>query len=392
MKQIAILSLAAALSFSTPSWSADEIKIGNTAPYSGPASLYSAFAKVEAAYFKSINEKGGINGRKINFISYDDAYSPPKTVEQTRKLVEDDDVLLIFHAVGSAPNASIQRYLNAKKVPQLFAASGNGRFADPKNFPWTMPFTSTINGLETSIYSKWIREHEPHAKVAILFQNDEYGRDYVKAIKDAFGAEADKFIIAMEPYDIKDATIDSQLARLKASGATVFLNFSTPRFAALAVRRMAEMQWRPIHFLANISANINLVLKPAGLDNAKGIFTAGSFKEPGDRRWKDDPGIRRYLQFMSTYYPEGDPNDYIASIGYAAAQLLQKVLIQCGDDLSRENIMRQATSLKGVELDTLLPGIDVNTSPTQYYPMQKMQLLRFSGESWDSIGDPVAMQ
>lgn len=389
-RSVYVATFFAWLLLSVSAWSADEIKVGNIAPYSGPASSFSTFAKVEAAYFKALNERGGINGRKINFISYDDSYSPPKTVEQARRLVEDDDVLLMFHSVGSATNAAIQKYMNTKKTPQLFVATGNARFADPKNYPWTMPFTSTIFALESGIYANYIKENNPKAKVGVLYQNDDYGRDYLRAFKDALGDDVARLIVASEPYDVKEPLIDSQLAKLKAAGADVLLNFSTPRFAALSIRRLGEMQWRPLHMLANISANTNLVFKPVGLDNARGILTAGSLRESSDPRWKDDPGVKEYLSFMAANYPEGDPNDYAASIGYSAAQLLQRVLEKCGDDLTKDNVMKQATSLKNIELPMLLPGITVNTSSTQYYPMQKMQLLRFNGVGWDSVGDPVA--
>jgi branched-chain amino acid transport system substrate-binding protein len=390
MKKSLLSMVVAGVFCATPSLAADEIRIGNIAPYSGPASSFSTFAKVEAAYFKMLNAKGGINGRQIKFISYDDGYSPPKTVEQARRLVEDDDVLLIFHSVGSQTNAAIQKYMNIKKVPQLFIATGAGKFADPKNYPWTMPFTSTIFALESAIYARYIKENNPTAKIGVLFQNDDYGRDYLKGLKDALGADADRLIVATEPYDVKEPLVDSQLARLKAAGVDVFVNFSTPRFTALAIRRLGEMQWRPVHMIANISSNINLVLKPAGIENAKGILTASSLKEPADPRWSNDSGVKEYLSFMATHYPEGDPNDFAASIGFIASQALQKVLEQSGNDLSRENVMNQATNLKNVELGMLLPGITINTSKTGYFPMKKMQLLRFNGAGWDSLGDPVA--
>ncbi|MGB3865130.1 MAG: ABC transporter substrate-binding protein [Xanthobacteraceae bacterium] len=366
---------------------AEKIKIGNLAPYSGPASAYGIFGKIDAAYMRMLNERGGIKGRQIEFISYDDAYSPPKAVEQTRRLVENDDVLLIFNAVGTPTNSAIQKYLNTRKVPQLFSATGATKFGDPKNFPWTMGWASSVYGIETAIYARYIKDSFPNAKVAVLMQNDDFGKDLHKGFKDGFGEDASKYIVAEATYDVTDATIDSQLVKLKASGADVLVDFTTPRFAAQAIRKLAELDWKPVHILSNAAANINSVFRPSGIENAKGILTANSVKEPGDPRWKDDPGVKEFLTFMDKYYPEGDRTNYFAAISFMASQLLQKVLEQCGDDLSRENVMKQATNLKGISLGMLLPGITINTSPTNYFPISQMQMIRFNGEGWDPVGE-----
>jgi branched-chain amino acid transport system substrate-binding protein len=383
----AALVVSCSVAFWTPLSAAEPIKIGNIAPYSGPASAYGIFGKIDAAYMRMLNERGGINGRRIEFISYDDAYSPPKAVEQVRKLVESDEVLMIFNAVGTPSNAAVQKYLNAKKVPQLFSATGATKFGDPKNFPWTMGWASSVYGIETSIYALHIMEKYPQSKVAVLVQNDDLGKDMYKGLKDGFGDQASRFIVGEASYDLTDATIDSQIVRLKASGADVLVNLTTPRFAAQSIRKLVELDWKPVHILSNSAANINSVFKPAGVENARGILTANTVKEPGDPRWKDDPGVKEFLAFMDKYHPEGDRTNYFAGISFMASQLLQKVLEQCGNDLSRENVMKQATSLKNVSLGMLLPGITVNTSPTNYFPISQMQLIRFNGEGWDPVGE-----
>ncbi len=362
-----------------------DIKIGNIAPYSGPASSYSAFAKTEAAYMKMLNDKGGINGRKIQFISYDDAYSPPKAVEQARKLVEQDEVLAIFQAVGTPSNAAMMKYMNAKKVPQLFSATGATKFGDPKNFPWTMGFSTSVYRIESAIYAKYILAKYPEGKVAVLFPNDDYGRDIYGGFKDALGAKAKTTIIAEASYDSSEPTIDSQIGKLKASGADIFVNFSTPRFGALAIRKVAELGWKPVHFINTTAASI-ANFKPAGLENAVGLITATSIKEPRDPRYADDPGVKEYLDFMKRYNPEGDMANGQNAYGFLAAQVLQKVLEQCGDDLSRDNIMRQAANLKDLKFGLLFDGVTVNTSPTNYFPITQMQLLRFNGEGFDKVG------
>ncbi len=362
-----------------------DIKIGNIAPYSGPASAYSAFAKTEAGYMKMLNEKGGINGRKIQFITYDDAYSPPKAVEQARRLVEQDEVLAIFQAVGTPSNAAMMKYMNAKKVPQLFSATGATKFGDPKNFPWTMGFSTSVYRIESAIYAKYILANYPQAKVAVLFPNDDYGRDIYGGFKDALGAKAKGLIVAEASYDSAEPTIDSQISKLKASGADIFMNFSTPRFGALAIRKVAELGWKPVHFINTTAASI-ANFKPAGLENAVGLLTATSIKEPRDPRYADDPGVKEYLDFMKRYNPEGDITNGQNAYGFLAAQVLHKVLEQCGDDLSRDNIMKQAANLKDLKFGLLFDGITVNTSPTNYFPITQMQLLRFNGESFDKVG------
>jgi branched-chain amino acid transport system substrate-binding protein len=362
-----------------------DIKIGNIAPYSGPASAYSAFAKTEAAYMKMLNDKGGINGRKIQFISYDDAYSPPKAVEQARKLVELDEVLAIFQAVGTPSNAAMMKYMNAKKVPQLFSATGATKFGDPKNFPWTMGFSTSVYRIESAIYAKYILANYPEGKVAVLFPNDDYGRDIYGGFKDALGAKARTTIVAEASYDSAEPTIDSQIGKLKASGADIFVNFSTPRFGALAIRRVAELGWKPVQFINTTAAAISN-FKTAGLENAIGLITATSMKEANDPRYADDPGVKEYLDFMKRYNPEGDIANGQNAYGFLAAQVLQKVLEQCGDDLFRDNIMKQAANLKELKLGLLFDGITVNTSPTNYFPITQMQMLRFNGTSYDKVG------
>lgn len=366
-----------------------DIKIGNIAPYSGPASAYSAFAKTEAAYMRMLNDKGGINGRKIQFISYDDAYSPPKAVEQARKLVEQDEVLAIFQAVGTPSNAAMMKYMNARKVPQLFSATGATKFGDPKNFPWTMGFSTSVYRIESAIYARYILSTYPEGKVAVLFPNDDYGRDIYGGFKDALGAKAKTTIVAEASYDSSEPTIDSQISKLKASGADIFVNFSTPRFGALAIRRVAELGWKPVHFINTTAAAISN-FKPAGLENAVGLFTATSMKDANDPRYSDDPGVREYLDFMKRYNPDGDISNGQNAYGFLAAQVLQKVLEQCGDDLSRDNVMKQAANLKDLKFGLLFDGITVNTSPTNYFPITQMQMLRFNGTSYDKVGPIVS--
>ena len=362
-----------------------DIKIGNLAPYSGPASAYSAFAKTEAAYMRMLNDRGGINGRKIQFISYDDAYSPAKAVEQARKLVEQDEVLAIFQAVGTPSNAAIMKYMNIKKVPQLFAATGASKFGDPKSFPWTMGFSTSVYRIESAIYAKYILANYPEGKVAVLFPNDDYGRDIYGGFKDALGARAKTTIIAEASYDSTEPTIDSQISKLKASGADIFMNFSTPRFGALAIRKVAELGWKPVHFINTTAAAISN-FKPAGLENAIGLITATSMKEANDPRYADDPGVKEYLDFMKRYNPEGDISNGQNAYGFLAAQVLHKVLEQCGDDVSRDNIMKQAANLKELRFGLLFDGITVNTSLTNYFPITQMQMLRFNGTSYDKVG------
>jgi len=368
-----------------PGASDTEIKVGNIMPYSGPASAYGLIGKTIAAYFKKVNADGGINGRKINFISYDDAYSPPKAVEQARKLVESDEVLLIFQSLGTPSNTAIQKYMNAKKVPQLFVATGATKWGDPKNFPWTMGWQPPYQA-EGRIYAAHLLEKYPNAKIGILYQNDDYGKDYVKGMKDGLGAKAATMIVSEQPYETSDPTVDSQIVNLKASGADVFFNVTTPKFAAQAIKKAAEIGWKPLHLLNNVSQSVGGVLKPAGLENSIGIVSSYYLKDATDPAWANDAGYKDWLAFMNQYFPDGDKTSSFTVYGYSVAQTLVQVLKQCGDDLTRDNVMKQAAGLKDVEFGMLLPGIKINTSATDFYPIKQMQLQRFNGERWQSIG------
>ena len=366
-----------------PGASDTEIKIGNIMPYSGPASAWGVVGRTETAYFEKVNAEGGINGRKITFISYDDGYSPPKTVEQARKLVESDGVLLIFNSLGTPTNTAIQKYLNNRKVPQLFVATGAAKWNDPKHFPWTMGLQASYE-LEGQIYARYLLSNHPSGKVGILYQNDDYGKDYVKGLKDGLNGRMP--IVAELPYETQDSTVDSHIVSLKASGADVFYNVTSPKFAAQAIRKVAEVGWRQVHLLNSVSGSIGAVLKPAGLENSKAILSAASVKDQTDPVWFNDPGYKAWAGFLDKYYPTADrTNSYVVG-GYNAAQALVQVLKQCGDDLTRENVMRQAASLKDMELDMLLPGITVNTSPTDFFPLEELQMRRFNGEGWELFG------
>ncbi|MBR1199740.1 ABC transporter substrate-binding protein [Bradyrhizobium sp. AUGA SZCCT0274] len=363
-----------------------EIKIGNIMPYSGPASAYGVIGKTEEAYFKKINAEGGINGRKINFISYDDTYSPPKTVEQARKLVESDEVLLVFNPLGTPPNSAIQKYMNSKKVPQLFVATGATKWNDPKNFPWTMGWQPNYQS-ETQIYAKYILKEKPNAKIAVLYQNDDYGKDYLKGFKDGLGAKAASMIVIEESYEVSEPTIDSHIVKMKSTGADVFINITTPKFAAQAIKKNAEIGWKPLHFLNNVSASIGSVIKPAGMENAQDIISSQYLKDPTDAQWKDDPGMKAWNAFLDKYYPEANRADASVIFGYTVAQGLVHVLKACGDNLTRENVMKQAANIKNLELEGLLPGIKVNTSPTDFAPISQVQLIKFKGETWERFGE-----
>ena len=368
-----------------PGASDTEIKIGNINPYSGPASAYGTIGKTIAAYFNKVNAEGGINGRKINFISYDDGYSPPKAVEQARKLVESDEVLLIFQSLGTPSNTAIQKYMNAKKVPQLFVATGATKWGDPKNFPWTMGWQPNYQS-ESRIYAKYILDKHPNGKIGILYQNDDYGKDYVKGLKDGLGDKAKTMIISELPYETTDPTVDSQIINLKASGADIFFNVTTPKFAAQAIKKAAEIGWKPLHILNNVSTSVGSVLQPAGLENAKGVLSSNYGKDPTDPTWKNDPGMKEWMAFMDKYYPEGDKTSTFTAYGYSVSQTMVHVLKQCGDNLTRENVMKQAANIKDLELPLSLPGIKLNTSPTDFYPIEQMQMMRFNGETWELFG------
>ena len=370
-----------------PGASDTEIKIGNIMPYSGPASSYSAIGKTEAAYFNKINAEGGINGRKVRFISYDDAYSPPKAIEQARKLVESDEVLLIFQPLGTPSNSAIQKYMNAKKVPQLFVATGATKWGDPKNFPWTMGWQPNYQS-EGRIYAKYILEHFPEAKIAVFWQNDDAGRDQVKGLRDGLGDKAG-MIIADKSYEVSDPNIDSQIVALHDSGADTFFSWAAPKGSAQAIRKVGELGWKPRFFLANVSTSVAGVLKPAGLQFAKDIISTSYLKDPTDPAWNDDPGVKSWRAFMEQYYPNGDKVDLNNVYGYAAAQTMVQVLKQCGDDLSRENVMKQAANLKDFSSEVMLPGIKINTSPDDFFPIEQMQLMKFDGAAWHLFGDVI---
>jgi branched-chain amino acid transport system substrate-binding protein len=366
-----------------------EIKIGNIMPYSGPASAYGVIGKTEAAYFNKINAEGGINGRKINFISQDDGYSPPKTVEQARKLVESDEALLIFNSLGTPPNSAIQKYMNTKKVPQLFVATGATKWNDPKDFPWTMGWQPSYQS-ESQIYAKYILKNHPNAKIAILYQNDDYGKDYVKGLKDGLGDKAASMIVAEEAYEVTQPTIESSIVKLKTLGADVFFDVTTPKFAAQAIKKMGEIEWKPMHFLNNVSISIGAVMKPAGFENGQGIISSIYLKDPTDPQWKDDPAVKAWNVFLDKYYPEANRADASVMYAYIVAQGLVHVLKNCGDDLTRENVMKQAASMKDYEPAGLLPGVKVNTSATDFAPLSQLQLMRFKGEGWERFGEIIS--
>ncbi len=365
-----------------------EIKIGNIMPYSGPASAYGVIGKVQAAYFAKINAEGGINGRKINFISYDDGYSPPKTVEQARKLVESDEVLLIFNPLGTASNSAIQKYMNVKKVPHLFVATGATKWNDPKDFPWTMGWQPNYQS-EGRIYAKYLMKEKPNGKIGILYQNDDLGKDMLKGLKDGLGEKAKTMIIAEESYEVTTPTIDAQVVNLKSKGADIFMSFTTPKFGAQSIKKVAELGWKPLFILNNVAASIGSVIKPAGYENAQDIISASYVKDATDPQWKDDQGMKNFRAFLAKHYPEGDVEDLSLLFGYNTAQTMAHVLKMCGDNLTRENIMKQAASLKDVQLEGLLPGITLKTSPTDFAPIEQLQLIRFKGELWKQFGDII---
>jgi branched-chain amino acid transport system substrate-binding protein len=374
---------AAAQKIYDPGASDTEIKIGNIAPYSGPFSSYGLVARTIAAYFNKVNGEGGINGRKIKFISYDDGYSPPKTVEQARKLVENDGVLLIFASLGTPPNTAIERYMNGKRVPQLFIASGATKFGDPKNFPWTMGFQPTYQ-TEAIIYAKYLVEHHPKGRIGVLYQNDDYGKDYLQGFKDGLAGEIP--IISEQAYESTDPTINSQIFSLKGTGADILFDVSLGKFAAQAIRKVAELGWKPVHLLNSVATSVGSVLEPAGLENAKDILSSKSAKDPTDSAWKDDLDFKQWSAFMETYFPEGDRTSSFTVTGYLLVQTFVQVLEQCGDNLTRANVMKQAANLKDLQIPMLLPGIMINTSTDDYFPIKQMQMSRFTGERWEQFG------
>ena len=369
-----------------PGASDTEIKLGQTKPYSGPASAFGTMGKTEAAYFQKMNEAGGIRGRKITLLSLDDGYSPPKTVEQTRRLVEQEGVLAIYGSVGTAHNTAIHKYLNSKRVPQLFIATNGLRFDDPTNFPWTMALPPNQRA-DTGLFARYLLKARPNARIAILYQNDDYGKDYIKAFRDALGAPADRLIVAQASYEVTDPTADSQIVALQASGADALMVFASPKFAAMTIRKVYDIGWKPLEFLAYPAASVKSVLQPAGLDKAIGVISAAFLKDAADPQWSKDPGMLEYIAFMRKYYADGDPAEYFNVMGYMWAQALVYLLERCGDDLTRENIMKQAANLNNVALPTLLPGITLQTSPTDFAPIEQMQLMRFDGKSWVRLGN-----
>ncbi len=366
-----------------------EIKIGNVEAYSGPVSAYGVIGKTEDAYFKMINDQGGIGGRKINFISYDDGYSPPKTVEQIRKLIESDEVLLVFNALGTPTQTAVQKYQNAKKVPQLFVATGASKWNDPKEFPWTMGFQPSYR-VEARIFAKYILKEKPNAKVAVFYANDDFGKDYVAGIKEIFGAKAKDLI--EESYETTEPSIESHIVKLKDAGADVFINIATPKFAAQAIKKIAELGWKPMQVMTDVSISIGAVMKPAGLDASEGVLSAGYLKDASDPQWKDDAGMKKFMAFIQKYMPGADVSDLNFVYGYAAAQTMVQVLKQCGDNLTRENVMKQAASLKGFAPDTLIPGITINTSPTDFAPIEQLKMMQFKNGKWDFFGDIISAE
>jgi branched-chain amino acid transport system substrate-binding protein len=385
---LALGSTALAQKKYDPGASDTEIKIGNTMPYSGPASAYGTIGKAEAAYFKKINDEGGINGRKINFITLDDGYSPPKAVEMVRRLVEQDEVLVVFQTLGTAVNTAIQKYLNAKKVPQLFVATGATKWNDPQGNPWTMGWQPNYQ-TETTIYAKHILKNKPNAKIGVLFQNDDYGKDYLKGLKDGLGDKAKSMIVAEASYEVTDPTIDSQIVQLQGSGADVFVNITTPKFAAMAIRKAYDIGWKPVQYLNNVSQSVGSVLVPAGVEKAVGIISSNYGKDPTDPQWDNDPGMKEWRAFMKKYYPDGNVADNSNVYGYSVARTLVQVLKQCGDNLTRDNVMKQAANLKDFDTGVGLPGIRINTSSTDFAPIQAVQLMKFDGKTWGLFGEVI---
>ncbi|MBR0792478.1 ABC transporter substrate-binding protein [Bradyrhizobium manausense] len=397
--QVAVISAAFALCIATgnpalaqktyDSGASDtEIKIGNIMPYSGPASAYAAIGKAEEAYFNKVNAEGGVNGRKIKFISYDDGYSPPKTAEQARKLVESDNVLLIFGSLGTSTNGAIRKYMNEKRVPQLFVASGASKWNDPKQYPWTMGWQPSYAS-EAKIYAKYIMKEKPDGKIGVLFQNDDFGKDYLKGLKDGLGAKA-SMIVLEEPYDTSEPAIDEHVVKLKAAGADVFVSITTPKFAAQAIKKAAEINWHPVHIISNVSASVGGVIEPAGLEISQGILSASYTKDGSDPQWNADDGMKNFYDFVAKYDPKANKLDAGVVFGYAAAQTMVKVLQMCGDNLTRDNVMKQAASLKDFAPDTLLPGIKINTSPDNFAPIEQLQMMRFKGKAWELFGGIIS--
>lgn len=364
-----------------------EIRVGNTNAYSGPASAYSVLGKLPAAYFRMVNARGGINGRKVAYLSYDDAYSPPKAVEQTRRLVENDEVLLIFGSLGAPTNSAIMKYMNAKQVPQLFVASGATKFGDPAHFPWTMGFIPSYQS-EGRAFARHIMATRPQAKIGVLFQNDDFGRDVLTGLRDGLGDRA-AMIVAQRSYETADPVVDSQVVTLHATECDVVVSMSTPKFAAQTIRKMAELGWNPDHYLCNSANSVGAVLKPAGFENCRNVISSAYLKDANDEAWKDDPAFKIWNEFLDAYYPEGDRKDSLTVYSYVVSELLVEILQRCGDDLSRGNVMKQAANQRNVSHGLLLPGIAVNTSATDYFPVEQLQMIRFNGERYERFGEVI---
>ena len=387
---VAALTLGqGAIAKNAPGVTDSTIKIGNTNPYSGPASSYSTIGKSIGAYFKMVNSKGGVNGRKIEWISVDDGYSPPKTKEQFRKLIEREKVAFIFQSLGTPTNSAVHRYMNKKKVPHLFVATGATKWGDPQNFPWTMGFQPNYQTMG-KIFGGYILQNHPNGKVGILYQNDDYGKDYVVGLRAALGEKADKMIVKAETYEVTDPTIDSQIVNLKAAGADIFYNVSIPKFAAQAIKKAYDFGWKPVHLLNDVSNSVASVLKPAGLDKSQGILSTNYLKDPTDPAWKDDQEYKDWLTFMDKYHPEGDKSNLLNAYAYAVGSLMEHVLNKCGDDLSRKNIMKQAASISNFRLKMALPGITVKTDADDFFPLEQAQMMRFKGESWERFGPLIS--
>ncbi len=372
-----------------PGASDTEIKLGQTMPYSGPASAYGTIGKLHQAYFKMLNETGGVNGRKIDLISLDDGYSPPKTVEQVRKLVEQEEVLALFQTLGTATNSAIHKYLNLKKVPHLLLATGATKWSDPKNFPWTLGFNLSYQA-EGQIYARYLLKNKPAAKIAILYQNDDFGKDVLKGVEDGLGAAGARLVVAKASYEVTDATVDSQILTLQASGADTFIDIATPKFGAQAVRKAWDSGWKPLHILNNVAASVGSVLTPAGLDKSVGLLTLQYYKDPNDPQWKDDPNMLEWRAFMGRHYRDGDPKDASNLYAYLTAQTMVHILKACGNDLTRENLMKQATDIKNLKLPLLLPGMTLHTSPSDYFLVKQGQLARFTGIQWQGFGEVLS--
>ena len=385
---LATAPLARASAATVVGVTATEIKIGHTIPYSGPASAYGVIGQGHAAFFKRVNDKGGIAGRKINFISLDDGYAPPRTVEQVRRLVEQDQVAFLFNTLGTPNNTAIQKYVNQKKVPHIFLSTGADKWGDPEHFPWTIGWQPSYR-TEAQIYAKYIMKNRPNAKVAVLYQNDDFGKDYITGFKDGFGAQYSKYVAKEFSFEVTDATIDSQAVSMQATGADVVLTAATPKFAAQMIRKISDMDWKPLHFLTNVSSSVGAVITPAGPERAVGIITSAYGKDPTDPTWANDAGMNEWRAFMKEYLPTGDLTDGGYVFSYGVCTTLMQVLKQCGDDFSRENVMKEAANLKNLTIPTLLPGITVGTSPTNYHPIHQMQLQKWTGKTWELFGEII---